>query len=133
VRAIYASTDLTTAQRLLRRYHVHFFVGSLERRDYPASALRSSTAWVGRAPAFRAGRNGHGAVRCPDKRGLPGNQRPMIGFIVAGLIIGALARLLMPGRQKIGLLWTLLLGLAGSVIGGSIANLLGTATSGSST
>ncbi|MFL5902463.1 MAG: GlsB/YeaQ/YmgE family stress response membrane protein [Solirubrobacteraceae bacterium] len=50
----------------------------------------------------------------------------MIGFIVAGLIIGVLARLLMPGRQKIGLLWTLLLGLAGSVIGGSIANLLGT-------
>jgi uncharacterized membrane protein YeaQ/YmgE (transglycosylase-associated protein family) len=50
----------------------------------------------------------------------------MIGFIVAGLIIGALARLLMPGRQKIGLLWTLLLGVAGSVIGGSIANLIGT-------
>ena len=50
----------------------------------------------------------------------------MIGFIVAGLIIGALARLLMPGRQKIGLLWTLLLGVAGSVIGGTIANLLGT-------
>jgi uncharacterized membrane protein YeaQ/YmgE (transglycosylase-associated protein family) len=49
----------------------------------------------------------------------------MIGFIIAGLIIGALARLLMPGRQKIGLLWTLLLGLAGSVIGGTIANLLG--------
>ena len=37
----------------------------------------------------------------------------MIGFIVAGLIIGALARLLMPGKQKIGLLWTLGLGLAG--------------------
>jgi uncharacterized membrane protein YeaQ/YmgE (transglycosylase-associated protein family) len=50
----------------------------------------------------------------------------MIGFIVAGLIIGALARLLMPGRQKIGLLWTLLLGLAGSVIGGTLANLIGT-------
>jgi uncharacterized membrane protein YeaQ/YmgE (transglycosylase-associated protein family) len=50
----------------------------------------------------------------------------VIGFIVAGLIIGALARLLMPGRQKIGLLWTLLLGVAGSVIGGSIANLIGT-------
>jgi uncharacterized membrane protein YeaQ/YmgE (transglycosylase-associated protein family) len=50
----------------------------------------------------------------------------MIGFIVAGLIIGALARLLMPGRQKIGLLWTLLLGLAGSVIGGTIANAIGT-------
>jgi uncharacterized membrane protein YeaQ/YmgE (transglycosylase-associated protein family) len=50
----------------------------------------------------------------------------MIGFIVAGLIIGALARLLLPGKQKIGLLWTLGLGLAGSVIGGTIANALGT-------
>ena len=50
----------------------------------------------------------------------------MIGFIIAGLIVGALARLLMPGRQKIGLLWTLLLGLAGSVIGGTLANLIGT-------
>jgi uncharacterized membrane protein YeaQ/YmgE (transglycosylase-associated protein family) len=50
----------------------------------------------------------------------------MIGFIVAGLIIGALARLLMPGKQKIGILWTLALGLAGSVIGGTIANAIGT-------
>lgn len=50
----------------------------------------------------------------------------MIGFIVAGLIIGALARLLLPGRQKIGFLWTLALGVVGSVIGGTIANLLDT-------
>jgi uncharacterized membrane protein YeaQ/YmgE (transglycosylase-associated protein family) len=50
----------------------------------------------------------------------------MIGFIVAGLIIGALARLIMPGKQKIGILWTLALGLAGSVIGGTIANAIGT-------
>jgi uncharacterized membrane protein YeaQ/YmgE (transglycosylase-associated protein family) len=50
----------------------------------------------------------------------------MIGFIVAGLIIGALARLLLPGKQKIGLLWTLGLGLVGSVIGGTIANLINT-------
>jgi uncharacterized membrane protein YeaQ/YmgE (transglycosylase-associated protein family) len=50
----------------------------------------------------------------------------MIGFIVAGLIIGALARLLKPGRQNLSLLATLLLGLAGSVIGGLIANILGT-------
>ena len=50
----------------------------------------------------------------------------MIGFIVAGLIIGFLARLLLPGRQKIGLLWTLALGVAGSVIGGTIANAIGT-------
>jgi uncharacterized membrane protein YeaQ/YmgE (transglycosylase-associated protein family) len=50
----------------------------------------------------------------------------MIGFIVAGLIIGALARLIKPGKQDLGILWTLLLGLAGSVIGGLIANILGT-------
>ena len=50
----------------------------------------------------------------------------MIGFIVAGLIIGLLARLLLPGKQSIGLLWTLVLGVIGSVIGGTIANLLGT-------
>ncbi|MCQ6273209.1 hypothetical protein M8J71_22370 [Pseudarthrobacter sp. R1] len=50
----------------------------------------------------------------------------MIGFIVAGLIIGALARLIKPGKQNLGLLATLLLGLMGSVIGGVVASLLGT-------
>lgn len=50
----------------------------------------------------------------------------MIGFIVAGLVIGALARLIKPGKQNLSLLMTLVLGLAGSVIGGLVANLLGT-------
>jgi len=50
----------------------------------------------------------------------------VIGFIVAGLIIGALARLFRPGRQNLSLLATLLIGLAGSVVGGVVANLLGT-------
>lgn len=50
----------------------------------------------------------------------------MIGFIVAGLIIGILARLIKPGRQHLGIIATLLLGLVGSIIGGSIASLLGT-------
>jgi uncharacterized membrane protein YeaQ/YmgE (transglycosylase-associated protein family) len=50
----------------------------------------------------------------------------MIGFLVAGLIIGLLARLLLPGRQKIGLLLTLVLGVIGSLIGGTIANALNT-------
>lgn len=49
----------------------------------------------------------------------------MIGFIVAGLVIGALARLLKPGHQNLGMLATLLLGVVGSVIGGTIANLIG--------
>lgn len=50
----------------------------------------------------------------------------MIGFIVAGLIIGALARLLKPGKQNLGILATLGLGLVGSIIGGSIAAALDT-------
>ncbi len=49
----------------------------------------------------------------------------MIGFIIAGLIIGLLARLVLPGKQRIGLLWTIVLGVLGSVIGGAIANLIG--------
>jgi uncharacterized membrane protein YeaQ/YmgE (transglycosylase-associated protein family) len=48
----------------------------------------------------------------------------MIGFLVAGLIIGLIARLILPGRQRIGLLWTLALGVIGSLIGGTIANAL---------
>ncbi len=50
----------------------------------------------------------------------------MIGFLVAGLIIGALARLVKPGKQDLSLLATLGLGLVGSLIGGTIAWLLGT-------
>lgn len=46
----------------------------------------------------------------------------MIGFLVAGLIIGALARLIKPGKQNLGLLATLGLGLVGSLIGGFIAS-----------
>ena len=49
----------------------------------------------------------------------------MIGFIVAGLVIGALARLIKPGKQNLSVLVTLLLGLAGSIIGGLVANLIG--------
>ena len=50
----------------------------------------------------------------------------MLGFLVAGLIIGALARLIKPGKQDLGLLATLGLGLVGSLIGGVIAQFFGT-------
>ncbi len=50
----------------------------------------------------------------------------MIGFLVAGLIIGALARLIKPGKQDLGILATLGLGLVGSLIGGVVAWVLGT-------
>lgn len=50
----------------------------------------------------------------------------IIGFIVFGLVVGALARLIKPGKQNLSLLMTLLLGVAGSLIGGVVATLLGT-------
>ncbi len=50
----------------------------------------------------------------------------MIGFIVFGLVVGVLARLLVPGRQQMSLVMTVLLGVIGSVVGGIVANALGT-------
>ncbi len=50
----------------------------------------------------------------------------MIGFIVFGLVVGALARLVLPGKQHLSLVATLLIGLVGSVVGGVVANALGT-------
>ncbi|MGI8937764.1 MAG: GlsB/YeaQ/YmgE family stress response membrane protein [Iamia sp.] len=50
----------------------------------------------------------------------------MLGFIVFGLIVGVLARIVAPGRRHLGLLLTLALGLVGSIIGGTVANALGT-------
>ncbi|TFV85768.1 GlsB/YeaQ/YmgE family stress response membrane protein [Blastococcus sp. CT_GayMR16] len=44
----------------------------------------------------------------------------MLGLIVVGLIIGALARLIKPGRQRLSILATLLLGVVGAIIGGVI-------------
>ena len=50
----------------------------------------------------------------------------MIGFLVFGLFVGAIARLIVPGRQRMSIWMTLLLGVIGSVVGGLVANLLGT-------
>ncbi len=50
----------------------------------------------------------------------------MIGFVVFGLVVGILARLVIPGRQHLSIGMTLLLGLVGSVVGGIVANALGT-------
>lgn len=50
----------------------------------------------------------------------------MLGFIVGGLLVGALARLLSPREQNLSLLKTMLIGVIGSVVGGTVANLVGT-------
>ncbi len=50
----------------------------------------------------------------------------ILGLLVVGLIIGALARLFKPGKQRLGLLGTLVLGVLGALIGGVLASLIGT-------
>ena len=50
----------------------------------------------------------------------------ILGLIVVGLIIGALARLIKPGRQRMSILATMVLGVVGALIGGFLASLIGT-------
>jgi uncharacterized membrane protein YeaQ/YmgE (transglycosylase-associated protein family) len=52
----------------------------------------------------------------------------IIGLIIAGAIIGALARLFMPGRQPVGVLITIILGILGVLIGWWLAGVLGVQT-----
>lgn len=45
-------------------------------------------------------------------------------FILFGIIVGFLARAIMPGRQSMGLVATALVGIAGSFLGGIVGNML---------
>ena len=49
----------------------------------------------------------------------------ILGWIVFGLIAGALAKLLMPGRDPGGLLVTMMLGIAGALLAGFLGRALG--------
>ena len=49
----------------------------------------------------------------------------IIGVIIAGAIIGALAKLVMPGRQAGGIIITIILGIIGVIIGYYLAAALG--------
>ena len=42
----------------------------------------------------------------------------LVSWIVCGLIVGLIARLLVPGRQNMGLLLTMVLGIVGAIVGG---------------
>jgi uncharacterized membrane protein YeaQ/YmgE (transglycosylase-associated protein family) len=45
----------------------------------------------------------------------------ILTWVVWGLFVGMVARLLLPGRQRLGIVWTILLGVGGSVLGGLVA------------
>ncbi len=47
-----------------------------------------------------------------------------IWWLIVGLIAGGLARLIMPGKDPMGLLSTMLLGIAGSILGGLVSRAL---------
>jgi uncharacterized membrane protein YeaQ/YmgE (transglycosylase-associated protein family) len=49
----------------------------------------------------------------------------LLSTMVFGLVVGALAKLLMPGRDPGGMVMTMLLGMAGAVLGGFVGRLLG--------
>ena len=49
----------------------------------------------------------------------------LIGTIVVGLIVGAIARFILPGEQKMGWILTILLGIGGSMAAGFIGQALG--------
>jgi uncharacterized membrane protein YeaQ/YmgE (transglycosylase-associated protein family) len=49
----------------------------------------------------------------------------VLGWIVFGLIIGALAKLMMPGRDPGGIIITILLGIVGALLGGFLGRSMG--------
>jgi uncharacterized membrane protein YeaQ/YmgE (transglycosylase-associated protein family) len=49
----------------------------------------------------------------------------VLGWIVFGLIVGAIAKLVMPGRDPGGFIVTILLGIAGALIGGYVGRVAG--------
>jgi uncharacterized membrane protein YeaQ/YmgE (transglycosylase-associated protein family) len=49
----------------------------------------------------------------------------ILGWILFGLVVGALAKLLMPGKDPGGFVVTTLLGIVGAVVGGFLGRLLG--------
>jgi uncharacterized membrane protein YeaQ/YmgE (transglycosylase-associated protein family) len=48
----------------------------------------------------------------------------ILTWIAFGLVVGALARFLLPGRQSMSLVMTIVLGVAGSFVGGFISSLI---------
>jgi uncharacterized membrane protein YeaQ/YmgE (transglycosylase-associated protein family) len=49
----------------------------------------------------------------------------VLGWILFGLVVGAIAKLLMPGRDPGGFIVTILLGIAGALLGGFLGRALG--------
>jgi uncharacterized membrane protein YeaQ/YmgE (transglycosylase-associated protein family) len=49
----------------------------------------------------------------------------LLGWAIFGLIVGALAKLVMPGRDPGGIIITMLLGIVGAIVGGFVGQAMG--------
>lgn len=49
----------------------------------------------------------------------------LIGTLIVGLVVGLLARALKPGDDKLGIIWTIVLGVLGSVLAGYLGRAMG--------
>src|ERR1041385_8417791 len=87
--------------------------------DCPRSGAARSSSW--RWPEFRYGEGSHSRL---GLRGANVHQRRnvmhIIWTLIVGLIVGAIAKLLMPGRDPGGFIITMLLGIAGAFVAGFI-------------
>ncbi|MFI5779467.1 GlsB/YeaQ/YmgE family stress response membrane protein [Nocardia sp. NPDC051570] len=48
----------------------------------------------------------------------------IIVMIIIGLVAGAIARLIVPGKENFGILWTIVLGIVGGYVGGTLGSLV---------
>src|SRR6185503_7114165 len=62
------------------------------------------------------------AARCPEQGG---EQMGILSWIVFGLVVGIIAKLVTPGRDPGGFIITMLLGIAGALLGGFIGRAMG--------
>ncbi|MFF0560853.1 GlsB/YeaQ/YmgE family stress response membrane protein [Streptomyces sp. NPDC004266] len=51
----------------------------------------------------------------------------IVSALVVGVVVGALGRLVLPGRQRIGVLWTIAVGIVAALVGTALAAPLGVA------
>ncbi|MGX7681987.1 GlsB/YeaQ/YmgE family stress response membrane protein [Jatrophihabitans sp. DSM 45814] len=71
------------------------------------------------------GSSRHGKQMATGQKGQTIAMWNLLSFILLGLVAGAIARLLVPGRHSLGLILTAVLGMVGSFVGGFIGYLIG--------
>jgi uncharacterized membrane protein YeaQ/YmgE (transglycosylase-associated protein family) len=89
---------------------------------FPARAPLGNRTPIGPVRTDLSSRQPAGA--CTDAGNRKVVTMKFLGFLLLGILAGAIAKLILPGRQGGGWLVTLLLGVVGALLGGWIASLL---------